>query len=183
MTLFTTSKASVDLLKERDMDTRVEPEANTENETEHVVVEEHLARAATTEAMRRAPRGMSLLEIMVVITLIGLVTAAVGVAVMNQLSKGQIDTARNQAYEIEKSLDLYKLQQGGYPSTAQGLQVLASPPKGKPIMEKVPKDPWGNEFMYLAPGQKNTRKFDIVSKGPDQQEGTEDDVGNWAEGE
>jgi general secretion pathway protein G len=126
-----------------------------------------------------APRGMSLLEIMVVITLIGLVAAAVSVAVMNQLEKGEMDTARNQSYEIGKSIELYKLQQGSYPSTAQGLSVLASPPKGKPIMERVPKDPWGEEYIFVIPGQKNSGKFDVRSKGPDKQEGTEDDIGNW----
>lgn len=158
-------------------------EHEEEIETTHAtVIDEPTVREAV-RTVARAPRGMSLLEIMVVITLIGLVTAAVGVAVMGQLNKGQIDTARATAYEIEKALDLYKLQQGTYPSTAQGISALTSPPKGKPVMEKVPKDPWGNEYMYLQPGQKNTRKFDVVSKGPDQQEGTEDDVGNWGEGE
>jgi general secretion pathway protein G len=134
-----------------------------------------------TAARATAPRGMSLLEIMVVITLIGLVTAAIGVAVMNQLGKGQSDAARNQAYEIGKSLELYKLQNGRYPTTAEGLAVLASPPKGKPIMESIPKDPWGQDYIYTIPGQKNASKFDIRSKGSDGQEGTEDDVGNWQE--
>ena len=131
--------------------------------------------------IKAAARGMSLLEIMVVITLIGLVTAAVGVAVMNQLEKGQMDTARNQAYEIGKSVELYKLQNAGYPSTAQGLNALANPPKGKPIMERVPQDPWGNDYIYVVPGAKNTNKFDVRSKGPDGVEGSEDDVGNWPE--
>ena len=140
-----------------------------------------IANVATAIAKRkrRAPRGMSLLEIMVVITLIGLVTAAIGVAVMNQLGKGQSDTARNQAYEIGKSLELYKLTNGRYPTTAEGLQVLVTPPKGKPLMETLPKDPWGNDYVYTIPGQKNANKFDVRSKGPDGQEGTEDDVGNW----
>ena len=129
---------------------------------------------------RKAPRGMSLLEIMVVITLIGLVTAAIGVAVMGQLSKGQSDTGRNQAYEIAKSLELYKLNNGRYPTTAEGLQVLVTPPKGKPLMDTMPKDPWGNDYVYTIPGAKNPSKFDIRSKGPDGQEGTDDDVGNWA---
>lgn len=132
---------------------------------------------------RRAPRGMSLLEIMVVITLIGLVAAAVSVAVMGQLEQGEIDTARNQSYEIGKSIELYKLQNGSYPTTAQGLQALTSPPRGKALMERIPKDPWGEEYIYVIPGQKNPSKFDVRSKGPDRQEGTEDDVGNWPEEE
>lgn len=129
---------------------------------------------------RQGPRGMSLLEIMVVITLIGLVTAAIGVAVMGQLSEGQKKTASNQAYEIGKSLDLYRLSNGGrYPTTAEGLQVLVSPPKGKPFMDTLPKDPWGADYIYTLPGVKNPTKFDVRSKGPDGQEGTEDDIGNW----
>jgi general secretion pathway protein G len=134
-----------------------------------------------SQFIKGAARGMSLLEIMVVITLIGLVTAAVGVAVMNQLEKGQMDTARNQAYEIAKSIELYKLQNASYPSTAQGLEALVSPPKGKPIMERVPQDPWGNDYIYVVPGAKNTIKFDVRSKGPDGVEGSEDDIGNWQE--
>lgn len=137
---------------------------------------------ASTRAAARttAPRGMSLLEIMVVITLIGLVTAAIGVAVMSQLSKGQTDSARNQAYEIGKSLELYKLNMGRYPTTTEGLQALVTPPKGKPLMDALPKDPWGNDYIFTIPGQKNASKYDIRSKGSDGQEGTDDDAGNWA---
>lgn len=135
---------------------------------------------AQVTARATAPRGMSLLEIMVVITLIGLVTAAIGVAVMGQLGEGQKKTATNQAYEIGKSLELYKLNNGRYPTTAEGLQVLTAPPKGKPIMDALPKDPWGADYIYTIPGQKNPSKYDIRSKGSDGQEGTEDDAGNWA---
>jgi general secretion pathway protein G len=153
-----------------------------DNELELLTAEERPEAVDTTRATVRAlmrPKGMSLLEIMVVITLIGLVAAAVSVAVMNQLEKGEMDTARNQAYEMAKSVELFKLQNGSFPTTAQGLAVLASPPKGKPIMERVPKDPWGEEYIFVIPGQKNPSKFDVRSKGPDKQEGTEDDVGNW----
>ncbi len=140
-----------------------------------------LAPAVVRRGLGARTRGMSLLEIMVVITLIGLVTAAIGVAVINQLGKGQADAARNQSYEIAKSMDIYKLQNGSYPSTAQGISALTNPPKGKPIMEQVPKDPWGNDYIYTNPGAKNATKFDIRSKGNDGVEGTDDDVGNWAE--
>lgn len=140
-----------------------------------------MERMVGQRAAARRLRGMSLLEIMVVITLIGLVTAAIGVAVIGQLNQGQADTARNQSYEIAKALDIYKLQNGSYPSTGQGLAVLKSPPKGKPIMDEVPKDPWGQDYIYTNPGQKNPSKFDIRSKGNDGVEGNEDDVGNWAD--
>lgn len=146
-----------------------------QNETQHE------APKPIQEAAKRvyAPRGMSLLEIMVVIVLIGLVASMVGVQVMNSLESGQMDTASTQAKNIEAALDQYKLKFGSYPNASQGLGVLATPPKGAPIMDKVPQDPWGGEYIYQIPGAKNPRKFDIISKGPDQQESTEDDIGNW----
>lgn len=127
----------------------------------------------------RPARGFSLLEIMVVLVLIGMVVSLITVNVMGRLDQGKIDTARSQAYELAKSVDIFKLQTGSWPSTGQGLQVLVTPPKGKPIIDQMPKDPWNNEYTLIVPGQKNPNKFDIRSKGPDAQEGTEDDVGNW----
>lgn len=128
---------------------------------------------------QRPMRGFSLLEIMVVLVLIGMVVSLITVNVMGRLDQGKLDTARSQAYELAKSVDIYKLQTGSWPSTGQGLQVLVTPPKGKPIIDQLPKDPWNNDYTLIVPGQKNPNKFDIRSKGPDGQEGNEDDVGNW----
>ncbi|MFH1810868.1 MAG: type II secretion system major pseudopilin GspG [Pseudomonadota bacterium] len=129
---------------------------------------------------RRSSRGMTLIEIMVVITLLGIIAAAVGVAAVNMLERGQIDSARTQAHEIAKSLDSYRVLYGRYPSTSEGLGALVSPPSnGKPIMERMPKDPWNNEYQYLFPGTHNASKFDVKSFGPDGQEGGGDDIGNW----
>jgi general secretion pathway protein G len=127
---------------------------------------------------RRPARGFSLLEIMVVLVLIGMVVSLVTVNVMNRLEEGKIDTARTQAQQIATSLDVYKLQKGKYPSSGEGLSVLSQGPR--PIMDKVPKDPWNNDYILMCPGQKNPTKCDVRSRGPDGQEGTEDDVGNWA---
>ncbi|MBI5497796.1 MAG: type II secretion system major pseudopilin GspG [Deltaproteobacteria bacterium] len=133
---------------------------------------------------RRPARGMTLIEIMVVITLLGLIAAAVGVAAMNMLEQGQLDSSRTQAMELAKAMDSYKVLFGRYPSNSEGLQALVSPPGGgKPIIERVPKDPWGGDYIYTIPGVKNPGKFDIRSNGPDRTEGGGDDVGNWpAEG-
>jgi len=124
---------------------------------------------------------MSLLEIMVVITLIGLVTAAVGVSVLGALTQGQIDTARNQATELETAVHTFRLRSGDYPSNADGLEVLAKPLRGPPVLEQTPVDPWGRPYAFLIPGQRNPRSFDIVSAGPDRQLDTDDDIGNWPE--
>ena len=133
---------------------------------------------------RRRPRGMTLIEIMVVITLLGLIAAAVGVAAMNMLEQGQLETARTQALEIAKAMDTYKVMYGRYPSNSEGIGALVSPPGGgKAIMERLPKDPWGGEYIFTIPGVKNPSKFDVRSNGPDRTEGGGDDVGNWpAEG-
>lgn len=135
----------------------------------------------TRHNRRRRARGMTLIEIMVVITLLGMIAAAVGVAAMNMLEKGQLDLARGQAMEIAKALDSYKVMYGRYPSNAEGLNVLVAPPTGKPLMERLPKDPWGGDYVFMIPGQKNASKFDIRSNGPDRTEGGGDDVGNWPE--
>jgi len=98
------------------------------------------------------------------------------------LTKGQSDTARAQAYEIAKSLDMFRVQYGHYPSNSEGLEVLVNPPgNGKPIMEQIPKDPWKHDYQYIIPGSHNPNKFDIKSFGADGQEGGGDDVGNWEE--
>jgi len=141
----------------------------------------HLVLAPPAVAgKKRKPRGMTLIEIMVVITLLGMIAAAVGVAAMNMLSQGQTDSTRTQAYEIAKALDTYKVMYGRYPSNSEGLGVLVTPPGGgKPLMDRVPKDPWGGDFIYVIPGVKNPSKFDVRSHGEDRTEGGGDDIGNW----
>ncbi len=129
---------------------------------------------------RKSRRGLTLIEILVVVTILGLLASIVGVAVVNQMEASRIDTAKLQISEISKALDMYKIKFHRYPNTAEGLPALATPPEGKPpIMETVPKDPWGGDYIYVSPGQHNTSKFDLQSKGPDGQADTADDIPNW----
>ena len=133
----------------------------------------------TLRLRRRAARGMTLLEIMIVIAILGLIASVVVVAVMNNLQRAKGTTARLKIGEIQKALELYAVDNEDYPSQSEGLKALISPPGGGPayLKEKdVPKDPWAQEFMYFNPARGGSSGIEVVSKGPDKQEGTEDDV-------
>ena len=129
---------------------------------------------------RRGQRGMTLVEIMVVVVIMSLVAGVVGVAVFNTLSDAQTKTAGTQIKQISDALDLHRLNHRHYPSTAEGLTAL-SQGKGnsKPVMEMIPKDPWGNDYVYIHPGSHNQGSFDLMSYGSDGVSGGGDDIGNW----
>ncbi|MEZ0314779.1 MAG: type II secretion system major pseudopilin GspG [Myxococcota bacterium] len=130
-----------------------------------------------TRVIRESERGMTLVEIMVVVVIIGLVTSVVGVAVFGQLTKAQQKTAATQMAQIANALDMYKLSYRQYPSTAEGLQALAAPKDGgSAVMATVPQDPWGKDYVYIYPGQNNSRGFDLYSYGPDGAQGNDDIV-------
>jgi general secretion pathway protein G len=129
---------------------------------------------------RRRRRGLTLIEILVVLVIVGLIGSVVGVTVMNQLDDAKIDTANVQLKSIGEALELYKIKFNQYPNSAEGLQALVKPPGGKkPLMESLPKDPWDGDYIYVYPGQHNTAKYDLSSKGPDGVADSEDDVKNW----
>ena len=86
------------------------------------------------------------------------------------------DDARNAAFELGKSVELYRLQMDAWPSE---LTLLLEPPRGRPLMKRIPSDPWGNPYRLVIPGLRNPSRFDIVSFGPDGKPYTDDDVGNW----
>jgi len=134
--------------------------------------------------------GFTLVEILVVITIIGLL-AGLTIANIGKLFGGsQVDIARlfvNQS--MKTPLVTYRLQMGSYPSTEEGLQALVTAPPGKadrwrgPYLAegtKVPLvDPWGEPYQYRCPGVHNKDGYDLWSKGPDKTDGTDDDIGNW----
>lgn len=135
---------------------------------------------AISRVIPKAERGMTLVEIMVVVVIIGLVTSVVGVAVFNQLQNAQAKTAKTQIQQIANALDMYKLSYRQYPSTAEGLQALVTPRDGgAPVMNSIPEDPWGRPYVYIYPGQNNPRGFDLYSYGPDGAAGGGDDITNW----
>jgi len=138
------------------------------------------AKAFKNAQPQKLERGMTLVEIMVVVVIISLVAGVVGVSVFGRLKEAQIRTAKTQIKTISDALDLYKLQFHSYPSTAEGLGSLTAP-KGsqEPFLKQVPKDPWGKNYVYIFPGTHNSGGFDIMSYGPDTGPGGSDDIGNW----
>ena len=136
------------------------------------------ARGRLARAWPRAVRGMTLIEILVVLVLIGVVLGIVGGNFIGKGEKAKADAAKIEISQIAQTLDLYKLEIGRYPTTQEGLQALISAPAGVtnwngPYWKRstVPKDPWGNEYKYSAPGQSGP--YDITSLGADGKEGGE----------
>lgn len=127
---------------------------------------------------RAGQHGMTLIEILVVLVLIGLVLGIVGGNYLGRGEKAKADAAKIEIGQIGQTLDLYKLETGRYPTTQEGLQALVQAPSGVsnwngPYWKKstLPKDPWGNEYMYASPGQ--NAPYDIMSYGSDGREGGE----------
>ncbi|MBF5044907.1 type II secretion system protein GspG [Aggregicoccus sp. 17bor-14] len=118
-----------------------------------------------TKQQRRRRRGMTLIEIMVVITILGLIAAAVGVAVIPKLDESRVERAKLDIHTIQGALKLYYAKKGNYPDTATGLKALVDTNN----LETLPKDPWGNDFVYLNEGGKPV----IISYGSDGTQGGE----------
>ncbi|HTT69737.1 MAG TPA: type II secretion system major pseudopilin GspG [Anaeromyxobacteraceae bacterium] len=118
---------------------------------------------------RRAPRGMTLIEIMVVITILGLIAAAVAVNVVGQYSEARVKQAKTDLHTLETCLDLYKIDKGRYPTTEEGLQALVTAGKCKANLQ----DPWKHDYVYIYPGQVHPDSYDVKSYGADGQPGGE----------
>lgn len=142
-------------------------------------------------AYKRNERGFTLIEIMVVIIILGILASYVAVKITGQTEDARRTQAKVQIETFETALKMYKLDNGSYPSTEQGLQALVEAPTTGRLprnwreggyLEKgrIPKDPWKNDYIYLSPGFHGD--FDIISYGDDNEpggEGKDADVNNW----
>jgi general secretion pathway protein G len=125
---------------------------------------------------RHGERGFTLVEIIVVITIIALIMTLVGPRVLNYLSESKVKAAKIQIESLASALDLYFLDTGQFPSNAEGLNALVQRPGSSagwsgPYLRGtvVPNDPWGRPYVYRAPGSQSS--YDIISYGSDGQEG------------
>jgi len=132
---------------------------------------------------------------MAVVIIIGLLTTIVGAAIFQQVDKGRVTTTIAQINSLEGVLELYRMDNGRFPTTEQGLEALVREPVGEPAPRsyppggylkggKVPLDPWGGPYHYEAPGQNNQHSFDLWSYGADGApggDGVDADIGNWSD--
>lgn len=137
----------------------------------------------------QSQRGFTLIEIMVVIVILGILASVVVPRIMDRPDEAKIVKAKTDIRAIKAALDLYRLDNYNYPSTQQGLDALVNRPSGNPeprnykeggYLDRVPTDPWGNEYRYLSPGEHGA--VDIYSLGADGEpggEGVNADIGNW----
>ncbi len=135
--------------------------------------------------------GFTLIELLVVLVIIGVLAGYIGPKIMGRPEEARRTKAVLQIQSIETALKMYKLDNGYYPSTEQGLQALIEPPSAGKLPPKwrdggymdkgkIPLDPWGNEFVYLSPGLNSD--FDLSSYGNDGESGGEGDakdINNW----
>jgi general secretion pathway protein G len=128
-------------------------------------------------------KGFTLIEIMVVVIILGLLAGLVLPKIMGQEDKARVEAAKVQIRSLEGALDAYKLDNGFYPGTEQGLDALIKKPESGRIPSRwrdggylkparIPKDPWGKDFVYLSPGNEG-REYDIISYGADNEPGGE----------
>jgi general secretion pathway protein G len=131
------------------------------------------------------------MELLVVLAILGLLAALAITNVDKIFGGAQESTAELFVREsLRAPLMTYRMHMGDFPSTAEGLQALVAPPanradrwRGPYITEtRVPVDPWGEPYQYQYPGTRVKGSYDLWSKGPDRQSGTDDDIGNWGRG-
>lgn len=133
--------------------------------------------------------GFTMVEILLVVIIIGILAAMVVPNIAGRGDQARITAARSDIEtSLASALDLYELDNGRYPSTEQGLRALIEKPSTAPVprnwngpylkKKTVPKDPWGVEYVYAAPGVHDNNGYDLSSYGPDGVE-SEDDIVSW----
>jgi general secretion pathway protein G len=134
---------------------------------------------------RRRQAGFTLIEILVVIVVIAILATLVAPNVFRHVGSAKDTTAKSQIEMIGSALDAYRLDNGVYPSSDQGLAALQVAPGSDPVptnwrgpylRKDIPADPWGHPYLYKAPGDVNTTGYDLMSYGADSQPGGEGDA-------
>jgi general secretion pathway protein G len=128
--------------------------------------------------LNQKTRGFTLIEIMVVVVIIGILAALIAPSVIGRIDQARVTSAKADLKSIEAALELYRLDNFRYPTTDQGLKALVINPndpttrnwRAEGYLKQLPKDPWGNPYVYTSPGT-NGAPFDLISLGADGQVG------------
>jgi general secretion pathway protein G len=134
-------------------------------------------------------RGFTLIEVMLVMVIIVILASFAVVAVGRNQARAKVYQAKTQVGAFKSAIELFNIDVGYYPSTQSGLDALRRCPSDLPnpskwgptpyIDSEIPLDPWDRPYQYCAPGRINNDSFDVWSIGPDGQDNTADDIGNW----
>jgi general secretion pathway protein G len=137
--------------------------------------------------MMKQQRGFSLIEIMVVVVILGILASFVVPKIMSRPDEARAVKAKHDVLAIENALDLYRLDNGFYPTTEQGLVALVEKPTTSPeprnwkvYLKSIPKDPWNRDYLYMNPGEHG--EIDVFTYGADGQpggSGKNAEIGNW----
>ena len=133
---------------------------------------------------RRSARGFTLIELLLVLVILGVLAAIVVPKFAGRTEQAREAAAKTQIATFGTVLDAFEVDNGYYPKGKNGLGDLVQAPRDAknwrgPYIKEVPKDPWGNDYVYECPGKNNPTSYDITSMGPDGQLGGTDDINNW----
>ena len=132
----------------------------------------------------RRDAGFTLIELLLVLVILAVLAALVVPKFTNKSKQARETAAKTDVSTIANAINRFEIETSRFPSTEEGLQaLLVAPPNiqgwSSPYLERKPKDPWMNEYVYKYPGSHNPTGFDIYSMGADGRDGTDDDIGNW----
>lgn len=136
----------------------------------------------TLAQKRKLNRGFTLVEMLLVVTIIGILAALVIPKIAGTSDKARITAAQADIKGgIKTALDRFEVDNGYYPKNLGDLVTRPNDSKNwnGPYLDELPKDPWGQPYVYVNPGRNNTTSYDLYSIGRDSQDGTADDIGNW----
>lgn len=138
---------------------------------------------------RSARRAFTLVELLLVLVILATLAAIVVPKFSGRTEQARVTAAQTQISNFGVALDSFEIDNGYYPKGKNGLQDLLTQPKdanswkGPYVKGEIPKDPWGNDYIYECPGKHNDKSYDLMSMGPDGRTGGDDDISNWQSSE